>query len=320
MLRVKTLNAQPVDSLQPELQVESLLSAPNPVLWRRLLSGNRERIAEAVTTISEANTDDVYAPLLLKVRRRRARCERRVIGLVTFTTPYTERERRSALSALGLMWGAPGRELAMALDPKLTHFDRDRAHKALIRRRDQRAVRPLIEALIDGHALEDWQCIATLGALGDLRAVNGLLTYVGLDAQVERPINIALDFGLEVGRALRTLNAKEAIQRIQQAITAPLPRQRASAALVLAGWNDDTLAPLVLPLLEDETPAVRLAAVTAVGELKANAGLTALQNHLNDPDPQVRLAVERALQQVITANAQRAAPRSKIRRADLVRR
>src|SRR5215470_11193425 len=111
-----TLNAQPVDRSQPVAPVYGPSGAPDAVLWRRLLSGNRERIAEAVTTISEANTEDVYAPLLVKVRRRRARCERRVIGLVTFTTPYTERERRSALSALGLMWGAPGRELALALE------------------------------------------------------------------------------------------------------------------------------------------------------------------------------------------------------------
>ena len=42
---------------------------------------------------------------------------------------------------------------------------------------------------------------------------------------------------VEVGQALRTLNAKEAMQRVQQAISAPLPRQRASAALAEGLWQ-----------------------------------------------------------------------------------
>src|SRR6185436_11223429 len=97
---------------------------------------------------------------------------------------YTERERRSAFLALTALWGALGRELAMALDAKASHFDRERAHKALIRRRDQRAVKALVNALLEGHALEDWQCISTLGSLGDVQAVDGLLAYLGMDADV----------------------------------------------------------------------------------------------------------------------------------------
>jgi HEAT repeat protein len=62
----------------------------------------------------------------------------------------------------------------------------------------------------------------------------------------------------------------------------------------------------LLPLFEDEQPQVRLAAVIAAGELKAAESVIPLQTALADADPQVRAAVEGALQQVLTANAQRA--------------
>src|SRR5215831_13467568 len=101
-----------------------------------LLSGNRERIGKAVEEITALGQNDEYAARLLAARRRNARRERRWFGVITISTAYTERERRSALVALSLLWGALGRELASALDPKATHFEREHAHKALVRRRD----------------------------------------------------------------------------------------------------------------------------------------------------------------------------------------
>src|SRR5207302_9121248 len=106
-----------------------------------------------------------------------------------------------------------GRELTMALDPKASHFVRDRANKALFRRRDQRAVRPLIDALLSGHAPEDWQCIPTLGALGDLHAADALVQYIGLDRDQACIADSALiDIGIDVGRSLRELNARDVFQ------------------------------------------------------------------------------------------------------------
>src|SRR5262249_993164 len=156
--------------------------------------------------------------------------------LVALTRPYAERERRSALTALGLLWGTLGRELAMALDPKASHFDRRAAHEALARRRDQRAVRPLVEALLDGRALEDWQGIPRLGALGDLRAADALLRYVGIVGNVS--LN-RQDLSQDVGRALRNLGARDALEIVKGACQSENPDRRAAAALVIAGWGDE---------------------------------------------------------------------------------
>jgi HEAT repeat protein len=304
---------------------EPPLEFPQPVIWRKLLSGSRDQIAQAVTQINGDGLADDYGCLLLTARRRSASRARRLFGLMTLNTGYTERERRSALTALGLLWGALGRELALALDPKASHFERERAYKALIRRRDQRAVRPLIEALLSGNALEDWQCIPTLGTLGDQRAADALIRYIGLDS--ETPViseNALLDIGIEVGRALHELNMRETLTIARNAQTSALPHQRASAALVIAGWGDESLAPLLVPLVEDHITLVRLAAITALGELKAAASMIPLQALAADSDPQVQLAVERALQQVTTANAQRAVQKntnsSKLKRPNPVQR
>ncbi|MEP7287322.1 MAG: HEAT repeat domain-containing protein [Chloroflexota bacterium] len=291
---------------------------PDPILWNKLLSGNREQLAAAGKAILAAGHADDYVSLLLMARRRNARRHRRVLGFIPFGTAYTERERRSMLSALGILWGTLGRTLGGALDPKASHFEREHAHKALISRHDPRAVRPLIEAMLDGQALEDWQCIATLGALGDLRAAEPLLIYVGLDAATDRAINIPVEFGVEVGRALREMKARQVLGKIQDALHAPFPRQRIGSALVLAGWGDEKLAPLIAPLITDTESQVRLAAANAIGELRAAVSLAPLQAALTDPDPQVRLRVEWAVQQVTTANAQRAVKAGKIRRADPV--
>jgi HEAT repeat protein len=304
---------------------ESPQEFPQPIIWRKLLSGSRDQIAHAVAQINDDGLADDYGCLLLSARRRSASRTRRLLGLVTVNTGYTERERRSALTALGLLWGALGRELALALDPKASHFERERAYKALIRRRDQRAVRPLIEALLSGNAMEDWQCIPTLGSLGDQRAAEALIRYIGLNSDSMVITESALlDIGIEVGRALRELNTREALALVKEAHSSALPHQRASAALVIAGWGDENLAPLLVPLVEDHTTLVRLAAITALGELKAAASMIPLQALAADSDPQVQRAVERALQQVTTANAQRAVQKnvnaSKLKRPNPVQR
>lgn len=303
----------------PTLSRARALALPQPALWNKLLSGNRDQITSAVGQIDAVGQADEYALLLLAARRRKARRERRLLGVIPFKTGYTERERRSALQALILLWGPLGRDLAHALDHRATHFEREHAHKGIIRRRDPRAVRALGDALLDDYALEDWQCIATLGTLADLRAADMLLKYVGIDFDTDRPVAIAQEFGLEVGRALRELGANIGFDRARQTLNAPLSRQKIAAALILAGWGDESLAPELTPLLDDPDPQVRVAAINAIGELRAAASLIPLQTTIDDPDPQVRLAVERALQLVQTANAQRAVKAGKrIRRADAV--
>jgi hypothetical protein len=279
-------------------------------LWRALLCGDRERITHAVKQINATGKTDEYALLLLTIRRRHAR--KYLIDFIPFTLPYSERERRSALTALGLLWGTLGRELAMALDPKASHFDRRHAHEALTRRRDRRAVRPLVDALLAGHALEAWQCIPTLGALGDLSAAEGMLHYIGIVGEIGA--EQIPDLGMDVGRALRALNAKDAIETTKQALTSPNTNRRAIAALILSGWGDEALGDLLLPLLDDSEPLVCIAAITALGDLKVVSAMEAVKSRLNDPNAEVRLAAERTDQQLTTLFAQRTVRAARVKR------
>lgn len=282
------------------------------MLMRHLLSGDKERIGQAVTYVNAAGRTDEFAEKLLVVRRRRAQTVQRLFRVPLFKLRYSERERRSALSALGALWGPMGREIALALDFKASHFERGDAHNALIRRRDQRAVQPLISALIDGHALEDWRCISTLGALGDLRAAAPLVQYMGLAELASKSSAAssahpwALDAGIEVGRALRLLKACDAKTKLAAALNSPLSYQRAGAALALSGWGDTADLSAILALVRDPEPVVREAAVTALGELREPEAIDALKQALSDPDARTAAAAERALQQVATTPSRRA--------------
>src|SRR5258708_16684543 len=139
----KALNKQPSN----RHQVIKVINAPSEVVWQNLLSGNRERIAAASAAVHEDGLTDEYASYLILARRRNSRRERRLFRFIAFKTAYSERERRSALSALGLLWGGLGREVAVALDPKASHFDRERAHRALRQLRGQPAVQPPLRPL-----------------------------------------------------------------------------------------------------------------------------------------------------------------------------
>jgi len=284
----------------------------NTPQWRMLLCGDRDRIASAVAQINARSQADEYAALLLIIRRRHAR--KTVLPLMPFTLPYSERERRSALTALGLLRGAMGRELGTALDPRATHFDRHRAHEGLARRRDRRAAGPLIDALIEGHALEDWQCIPTLGVLGDIRAADALLCYVGIvgDSGGDREP----DLGVDIGKALKNLNARDAFDIARAALDSPLAHRRATAAMVVAGWGDESLGSLLLPLLDDPESRVRACAITALGDLKVVAAMDALRSGQYDSDAEVRIAAERAYQQISTAYAHRTVKAGRITRSE----
>jgi len=284
-----------------------------------LLSGSRVRIRAACTWIYEAGRTDEYASLLFKARRPQARRDRRafrLLGGLGVRSLYTERERRSALVALKMLWGPLGRDLGVALDHKAPHINRENAYKAIVRRRDHRAVQVLIDALLDEQVPEAWRCIATLGALGDQRAADAFLCYmaveVGVGAAVSNPLELdgwpswTLESGFEVGRALRGLNAPKAFKKVKEALLSPESYQRAAAARIVGGWGDELLAGHVIALLKDPEPLVREMAAHALGDLKAAEALDPLRIALNgDSDAEVRSAAERALDQITVEQTQR---------------
>jgi hypothetical protein len=248
----------------------------NPQWLRVLQAGKREQITELAAQITAAGQVDAYANCLLYIRRRAG------------PRPLSERQRRATLSALVALWGGLGRDLAIALDAKTPHFEREAAYRSLVQRRDQRAVDPLCEALLAGHLTESWQCVAALGQLGDPRAATALLTYLDLDGTTANQPS-ADEVALEVGRALRQLNAWAGHQQACAALSNKSRQIR--AALLLAGWgaseNSDKADAAILAqleaMLQQADFAGQQAAATALGAMGTEQSLKALQTWAKQP-------------------------------------
>ncbi len=69
----------------------------------------------------------------------------------------------------------------------------------------------------------------------------------------------------------------------------------AGAARLAGKMGLEDAAPRLAEVMQNPTPAVRLAAIEAATELKAAAAATAIQARLEDPDREVRIAAARAL-------------------------
>lgn len=302
---------------------------PASTLWDELLSGDKSRMAVAVETINRDGQAEDFVSLLFAARRDQAQRERRLLGLIPLRRLITERERRAALSAIALIWGTLGREVACVLDPRATYHDREHARQSLIRRRDARAIRPIVEAMIAGSAPELLQCILLLAALGDQRAAEGLLRYVGLSRpdSPSRPWEVIHEFGIEVGKALRTLNVKSALETVTAALNGENAYRQGAAAVVLAGWRgvesaDPVLTGRLLALLSNTgatDDSLRLALALALGELRVTEARLPLERLLSSPNLALSHAARSALEQINIANAQRAVKagkRSNIRPAD----
>jgi len=279
---------------------------PGRKVWRMLLCGERERIKDAAHQLTHSEMRDQVVLQLLRLRRGEIQREWRIAGWVVRRIPYSERERRSALTALTVLWGSTGRALGIALDPHVSHSRRGLAHDTLRRKRDQRAVRPLMEALLSRNTPEPWRCISTLGSLGDRTAGDALIGYMGFDSGLRDrhdykvlPINDdeLLDQGIEVGRALRRLDAQSAWRQVHPALNGDYsPKLRAAAALIAAGWGDPAHALSVQEMLGASEKFVKLAAITALGELRPESVMLLVPPFVSDPDPEISAAAEGAIQ------------------------
>lgn len=69
----------------------------------------------------------------------------------------------------------------------------------------------------------------------------------------------------------------------------------AGAARLAGKMGLEDAAPQLAEVMQNPTPAVRLAAIEAATELKAAAAATAIQARLEDPDREIRIAAARAL-------------------------
>jgi urea transport system permease protein len=222
-----------------------------------------------------------------------------------------------ALVTSGAAWAAPGapagpewEALARALVAPETQAETIQALQAL----PDPAVEPLLRALKDG-ALYPWQDrLVLLGDDGGLRDVRGRPVVDAQGRPASLPAGqeaIALEeahFGL----------VQRALERFE--LFSPSPETRKAAAVRLGSGRDPGAAALLARALAAEArpdvkavieaawarlrlaapdSATRLAAAQALGRLKSEAALAALQERLaGEPDPAVQHAIQDAVRAI----------------------
>ncbi len=102
--------------------------------------------------------------------------------------------------------------------------------------------------------------------------------------------------------SLSRLRPPSAARRLAEAMRDPLALTRAAAVRAFtpafvdsAGLGRDAVARLLLPLLTDDDPGVRIAALRAIGTLGDSSMAERVADRLNDPVPNVRVSAAQSL-------------------------
>jgi HEAT repeat protein len=132
--------------------------------------------------------------------------------------------------------------------------------------------------------------VQALGALGDKRAVDPLLKALGGDDEGVRAA-AALALG-----AVGERSSLPPMLAVLKGDGAARVRAKAARGLGRPEWADAVLVPLKGAACGDRDPAVRAAALTALGTIASAPAAEAIRCGLRDADPEVRAAAGRALE------------------------
>jgi HEAT repeat protein len=183
--------------------------------------------------------------------------------------------RRAAVRRLAVR-GEPRRSVTALLEALESEEDvevREAIFRALARRGDRAAVRPLAAHLADWSRPDRAAALATLGALGGEAAIGVLVEWLG-----------AADVGDAAVQALVEIGAP-AVPRLVRALEEPVSRARAARALGRIGDARAT-EPLV-GALQGALPAARAVVLEALGELGDERAAPAVAGMLEDPSATV---------------------------------
>jgi len=171
---------------------------------------------------------------------------------------------------------------------------RTRAAEELGKRKDRRAVQPLIEVLrSDPRSYVRDSAAEALGQIGDPAAVDALL-----DALAEYEYWPLREASAE---ALGIIGDSRAVNGLIQLLGDPVKYVRDEAARALGRLKDPSAVPALIVVLEDSSEQVRYNAAEALGEIKDPRAIEPLIQKLNDADPKVQGESERVLM-VMTGN------------------
>jgi HEAT repeat protein len=150
------------------------------------------------------------------------------------------------------------------------------------------AVDPLSEALKDSYAAVRASAATALGWIGDIRAVSPLARCLK-DTDEDCRVAAALALGL--------LGSPAALKPLARALGDASARVRKQVAESLGWLGDPITADLLMDTLDDAEEAleVRAAAARALGHLHLPQGLPVLLDLLHAPAPALRLAAVEAL-------------------------
>ncbi|NSW75431.1 MAG: HEAT repeat domain-containing protein [Candidatus Atribacteria bacterium] len=193
-----------------------------------------------------------------------------------------------------------------------------KASWALLKIKDPRVTESLLEALQHDIPQVRMGAAYTLGEIGDIRAVEPLITVLREDQEERvrtqaahalgrlgdkravKPLIEALKDREHSVRyaaimALWELEAKEAIPYLIQALHDEHPSVREIAAWVLGEMGDSRVVESLLASLSDEDPSVREDIVAALGKIRANEATSPLMGMLQDENENIRVAAVWAL-------------------------
>lgn len=162
--------------------------------------------------------------------------------------------------------------------------------------RQDRALASALEKIL----AEDSESRCRLAALGALVALQGPESPAILAAAAPRATPDPALIASALAHAGRPVHL-EMIQRLWPSLSEPT---RLIAAGALGRIGDAKAADLVLPLAKGDVPA-RLAAMEALGGMKATGQVAVVEATLADPHPTVRRTAVAALQAVASAEARR---------------
>jgi cyclophilin family peptidyl-prolyl cis-trans isomerase/HEAT repeat protein len=132
---------------------------------------------------------------------------------------------------------------------------------------------------------------------------------LGPDAPVSALLPLAADSSTDMRwravYSLSRLRRPEALRRLAEALRDPSPYTRTAAAHAFtprlvdsAGMGRSAASRLLLPLLQDDNDAVRIAVLQSLGALGDSAAAEQVADRLSDPLPNVRVAAADALGQL----------------------
>ncbi|MEN6371769.1 MAG: HEAT repeat domain-containing protein [Armatimonadota bacterium] len=165
---------------------------------------------------------------------------------------------------------------------------------ALGESKDHRAVKPLVEMLNSEtiHCGEKLSVLSALARIGTKEAV----------AAIESVMSSGGESAMDAAGELAKLGYGSGFEYLRSKLESDDEKERYRAVFKLSFISDKRATDLLLSVLNDKSDAMRLQAVSALGERDGECVIGALETLLNDPNRRIRTAASRSVRKLEAIN------------------